>query len=534
MTRATVLITLTGFLFAGVLVVGCGRDNSPAGAKLTGVGYDPGSVQPAPIPAGGLIDFTNLNMEATNLDLSVTGLYYPGDPFVDGTEPFHMVGGFSYVFHPALDAADELQLLSPKGPDAVDSCFVTKNRNGPLGSFTTVDVGDNIRFTSDNMRFELPRDPGDYPTDTTDVFIVYGGVEAKVSGHPDIDANFAYDTELTLEWDGGIPPDGAPVAAIPNPSWAGDDRTNKPSGSPTVWSPPKLEGVIVGDTDSPTSGDVLAFAPNNDWLDSPFDGTGDVLYVRWEPWEDAAAHSGQIVIQVRLLYTEDEGTALACPWDSSEQCDCVDLNPNDPEYDEDALGATDLYCDDGYAPLLGDAEPSSNEGDDSGLANCDDGLDNDWDFACDYGGCFCYWDPDDPTCPEWMDGQWMGPDPSCARHYQTSECRAVNGERRCFQVGGDRNIFEGGMAAELTCTVTDETGEFMIDADQIESLLDQVDVSRVGGAMFLIGRLVEERVTMPLVRDEIGNRVDIGQVRVRVSNISISRLAVDNASLNAN
>ena len=528
MTRATLLTTLVGILLIAVVSAGCGRDTNKAGAKLIGVGYDPGQVQPAPEPAGGLVDFVNLNIEATNLDLSSTGMYYPGDPFVDGSDPFHMVVGASYVFHPALSGADEFELVSPKGPDTMDSCVVTKNRSGFIGSFTTVDLGDNLRFVSDSMRFELPRDPGDYPTNTTDVFIYYIDAGAQIQDHPDIDSNWSYDEELTLEWDGGLPPEGAPVASVPSPSWAGDDRSGKPADSPTIYSPPKLDTVIVGNTDSPTAGDVMTFAASTSYLDSPLDGTGDVLNVRWEPWEDAADNNGFIVIQVKLLYEEELGRRLECPWDPAFECDCVDFNPNDPDYDADAMAATDLYCDAEYQP---DEGVGNSEGSGSGDDNCDDGLDNDNDFYCDTDGCICHWDQDNPTCPEWLDGQWMGPDPECARHYQTQECRNVGGEKRCFNVGGNRNTIEGALAAEMTCTVSDEPGQFIVPADTIEDLLDEVDTSRVAGAMLLVGRVVEERVTMPAVKDEIGNQVDMGQIRVRVSNVSIGRLAVDRESL---
>jgi len=521
MTRTKILSTLLGILV--VAAVGCGRDSSEAGAKLVGVGFDPGSVQPAPLPTGGVVDFTNLNVEATNLDMSITGLYYPGDPFIHGGHPFSMVAGGSYIFHPALNAADEMQLLSPKGPDAIDTCFVTKDRNGPLGSFTTVDVGDNLRVVSNAMRMEVPRDPGDYPGNTTDVFITYFDTNTQVMGHPDVDANWAYDADVWLEWDGGLPPAGAPVASIPQPSWAGDLSTGKPSGSPMLHSPPKLTNIQISDTEAALSGDPMEFAPSNNWLDSPLDGNGDVLKVSWDAWEEAEDYDGFIVIQVRLLYEDAEGTPLACPWDPAEQCDCVDFNPDDEEnFDGDLLAQTDMYCDSEYQP---DPDAGNTEDDEGG--SCDDGIDNDMDYGCDTDGCVCVWNPDNPTCPEWMDGRWMGPDQECARHYQIAECRSVGGEKRCFTVGGDRNVFEGALAGELTCSVSDAPGSYTISQELIEELLDLTDRERVDGAMLLVGRVVEKRVTMPKVRDEVGNQVDIGQIRWRMSNVSVGRLAVD-------
>ena len=517
MTRTKVLSTLLGFMLTASF--GCGRDTSEAGAKLVGVGYEPGAVQPAPLPTGGVVDFTNLNVEATNLDMSITGLYYPGDPFIHGGYPFSMVAGGSYIFHPALTAADEMQLLSPKGPDAMNTCFVTKDRNGPLGSFTTVDIGDNLRVVGDGMRLEVARDPGDYPGNTAEVFITYFDANSLVMNHPNVDSNWVYDADVELQWDGGIPPAGAPVASTPQPSWAGDERTMKPIGNPTIRSPRKLENIEIATREDALQGSAMEFRADNNWLDSPLSGSGDVLKVSWDAWEEAADFGGFVVIQVRLLYEDAEGTALACPWDPALQCDCVDFNKADEDnYDADFLSQTDMYCDAEYQP---DETVGNVEGGDGA---CDDEIDNDLDYKCDEHGCIC----DDPDwCPDWLLGTWLGPDDDCARHYQISECRAVGSEKRCFTVGGDRNVFEGALAAELTCTVSDADGVYTIGQELIDELLDITDRERVDGAMLLVGRVVEKRVTMPIVSDEVGNQVDIGEIRWRMSNVSVGRLAVD-------
>lgn len=512
MTRATLTTTLVLLLAGSLLLTSCGRDASDAGAKLIGVGFDPGTVQPAPIPSAGLVDLVNLNYEATNLDLGATGLYYPGDPFVDGTEPFQLVMGFSYVFHPALTAADELQLLSPKGPDVLNTCYVTKNRSGPIGSFTTVDMGDALRFQGSSMRWGIPRTPGDYPGNTADVFLYYIGSEPLVMGHPDIDSNWAYDEVLSLQWDGGVPPKDAPVASVPMPSWAEDQRTGKAAGDPTIYSPPRLEGITVAATEAETGGAPLAFAATTEYAPSPFAGAGDVINVRWEPWDQAADNNAYVVLQVRLLYDEEGGAKLSCPWDPTQSCDC----------EED--GAADLDCDPGY---VADPSQGNNEGDGSGVDNCSDGIDNDGDFYCDADGCICAntdLDGDgeeDFTCPDWMQGRWLGPDPECARHYKTSVCR----EGSCHSVGGDRN--PDAVAGELTCTVSDEEGNFIIPADQVTELMGIADMSRVAGAFLIVSRTSEERITLPMVKDEIGKPVDVGETRVRVSNITLGRLAVN-------
>ena len=508
MTRVTLIVTTALVLVSGTLLTSCGRDADDANGKMVGVGYDPGAVQPAPEPSGGLVDLVNLNLAASNLDLGVTGLYYADEAFADGDEAFSLVMGYSRVFSPALAVADEMQLLSPKGPDMVNTCFVTPNRSGQLGTYTTMDVGDSLRFVGDGMRFGLARDPNDYPGTTSNVWLYYITGNTLLTDHPVLDSNWAYDQELEFQWDGGVPPAGAPVASIPVPSWAPDERTGKEAGSPTIYSPPKLEGIVVSASEAETGGEMMVFAPHTDYLPSPLDGSGDVLHVRWNPWDNAEENNSRVVIQVRLLKVEDEGTLLPCPWDPNQECECDDEGP------------MDLRCDPGYSTDISVGNESG-----GGIDDCHDGIDNDGDFRCDTGGCICVNNEEEQQCPTWMDGHWMGPDADCGRDYKTKVCRSAGGQNRCFNVGGDRN--PDGTSLELTCTVEDEPGHFVISEDYIQEMLGQVDHAEIGGALLIVGRVAEERVRMPMVKDEIGNQVDIGDLRVRVSNVSIGRLAVN-------
>ena len=103
MTRATLITTLALLLVGGTLLSSCGRDASDAGAKLIGVGFDPGTVQPAPKPTAGLVDFVNLNYEAA---LAKVGMIFSGKS-PDGRLPeiMEIPGHPWYVgvqFHPEL------------------------------------------------------------------------------------------------------------------------------------------------------------------------------------------------------------------------------------------------------------------------------------------------------------------------------------------------------------------------------------------------------------------------------------------------
>lgn len=502
-----------------ILASGCARETGEAGVKPIGVGFDPGDIFAAPEARGGVLDFTVARMKGHQLDLGITGFFGSAGAFVDpDVDPFDTALGFGYLFSPALTAADEYALISPKGPDVAGACFVQINNRGPLGSFRTVDVGEGMALTSydeetgESSRFELSRDPQDYPLDTTNVFINYSGFDNLREGDGFLDGNWAYGIENTLHFDGGLPPGNAPVASIPLASDEEDPRVGKEAGDPVVWSAEELTNVYVGNQEDGADAELMRYAPTSGGLPGPQLNDG-VVYVRWDAPE-LRPDDSQVTVSLKLLSGEAEGEDL----DSGQSCVAAEAyEPGD--------GIKDLswqiqyeqikqrWCDPGFEPdtTVGNAEGGSFF-DDNGVANtedtCHDGLDQDGNGLCDEGGCFD------------TEGVWLDPDPTCSRHtYQTSACGT---DGMCRPTGGDRS--PDGVLGELICT-SDDTGEFVIPADEITDFLAQVDPTAAAGAVVVVSRTSENLITVPMVRDPIGNQDDINPVRVRTAQVQYGRLA---------
>jgi len=493
-----------------VLAVGCARTTGESGVKPVGVGFDPGELFPGPEPRGGVIDYTLLQLKGTNLDLGVTGFFLSTGAFTDPeNDLFESVLGFSYWFSPALIAADELSVISPKGPDIEDTCFIQLAGRGPLGSFRTVDVGDRMTLYSeptedDDRRSEyvMPRDPQNYPTNTTSVFLAYSQAMPLIQGSTSFPDNWSYGKDLSLHFAGGLPPEGTPVASIPRPSDAADELVGKEAGDPTIYSPDDLGLVMVSNQLDGADAVAMRYAPGSDLPDPR--GNDGVIHVSWgEPTVDASV----VTIALKLL-GEHEGDRL----DDGQTCLPYETVA---DADKDAEGAwltgytasKARWCDDEYEPdaALGNDEFGFDYID--GADTCHDGLDNNLDGSCDEGGC------------EDSDGNWLRPDPNCARHiYKTASCGS---DGLCRHDGGGRG--PDGQIGDLICTATDD-GQFTLEAEAVNDLLAQVGAENVHGAMLSVSRITEELITVPMVRNQVGNQDNINPVRFRAAQVQFGRV----------
>ena len=303
---------------AAALVVapGCARDTGEAGVKPVGVGFDPGELFQGPEPRGGIIDTALVQMRGQNLDLGVTGFFGSAGSFTDPeSDPFDAVLAFSYLFSPAITTADEYQLVSPKGPDVTDACFAQISNRGPLGSFRTVDIGDRMVVGNqhedvlERSELTLSRNPQDYPTNTTNVFIYYIGVDGyRPAGSTLQQRNWSFGEKVYLHFDGGLPPEGAPVASIPLPSDAAGE------GDPWVQGPEALTGVRISNASDGSDSLPVRYSPTVGGLPS-FTGGDGVLHVTWDPATDEEIQgdperASVVTIDIKLLSADIEGELL--------------------------------------------------------------------------------------------------------------------------------------------------------------------------------------------------------------------------------
>ncbi|MEE2828818.1 MAG: hypothetical protein VX498_06500, partial [Myxococcota bacterium] len=421
---------------------------------------------------------------------------------------------FSYFFSPSIVAADELSLLTPKGPDVEDACFVRANARGPLGSFRTVDVGENMLFTNNaedpalRTEFIMGRNPQDYPVNTSTVFIYYVGTSPLRTDDPILPDNWPYGEDVEMHFEGALPPENAPVASIPLPSDAADEEAGKEAGHPVVFTPDELTGVQVSNRLDDQGLVPLRFEPTSSGLPDPR-GNDGVLHVRWdEPTtEEADTH---VTVSI-LLLAEGEGSKTINAVGVEDFC--VPAEPMEVDGLRDDAWFIEYnarkgnWCDSDYEPdlELGNDEFGLNI---LGVDTCHNGSDDDGDGTCDEGGCLA----DDGVT-------WLVPDPSCARHsYKTSFCGSDN---LCYTTGGERS--SDGHLAELVCTATDD-GEFVASADLVDELVSEVGEEAIAGAVLKVVRTSEELIQVPMVRDQIGNADNINPVRLRASQMQFGRL----------
>ena len=510
MNRTTSI--LLSALLALPALSGCARDTSEAGVKPVGVGYSPGELFPAPEERGGVVDMTLVQTRGTNLDFGVTGFFGSSGAFTDvESDPFDAILAFSYLFSPALLAADELSMLTPKGPDLPDSCFVRVPGSGPLGSFRTVDVGEEMVFTnaaeepSERTEFVMSRDPQDYPLNTSSVFIYYVGTTPQRVNDPILPDNWPYGEDVYMQFEGALPPENAPVSSIPLPSDAADERAGKEAGDPSVFTPDELTGVRVSNRTDDTGSVELRYEPGAGLPDPR--GNDGVLHVTWD--EPVTEDSGTHVTISVLLLGKGEGSETTNTLGQSDFCVPAEPLEVDGERDDawfieyNARKAS--WCDAGYEP---DLELGNDEFglDLLGEDTCHNGIDDDGEGTCDETGCYA------------EDGvTWLLPDPSCARHsYTTSYCGSDN---LCYSTGGDRS--GDGHLAELVCTASDD-GDFIVTSDLIDALQNTARED-VHGAVLKVVRTSEELVNVPLVKDQIGNEDNINPVRLRASQMQFGR-----------
>jgi len=510
-----------------MLALGCSRNTSDAGVKAIGVGYDPGELYAGPEARGGIIDAAVMEMKGTHLDLGVTGFFGTADAFTDpANDPFKLVLGFSYLFSPAILSADEWQLATPKGPDLVDDCLVQLNTRGPLGSFRTVDVGDSMVLTNGasdpalRTEFSLIRNPQDYPSGAS-VSVNYSAVTNYLEGHPLLAGNWAYDEDIYLHFDGGLPPDDVAVASIPMSSQQEDPRVDKDAGAPFVRSPEKLAGVMVSNLAEPEEDDwvVMRYQPTASGLPDPR-GEDGVINVKWDALSNEEASSGapghfsadgsQVTVNLKLLGVPTQGSLT----EDGNLCEPAEVLPVPDGGEKTELWLAQYeaskvnWCDPGYEPdpTLGNDETGI---DPLGEDTCHNGIDEDEDGFCDEGGCLA------------EDGiTWLLPDSNCARHsYQAATCGS---DSLCVPVGGDRYV--EAHQGDVICTAADD-GSFTISAETVDSLLSQVDPATIGGAVLLVTRTSEKDIKVPAVRDPIGNIDDINPVRFRTSEVQVGRFS---------
>lgn len=504
-----------GFRFAlsaslALLLTGCGRNTTEAEVKMVGVGMNPETVGAAPEQVGGVVEYNHVGFGGGGLPLGLLGLaaYEPAGPQIIGfAPPYDAVMGFSYVFDRRLSVA-HMSSVAPMGPAAEDTCFTLMEPAGPIGSFTTVDVGDWMNFkTEDGRGISMTRMPTDYPPDPQGMFIYYFGVESHMpetryhlapdpadptnpaAMKPAVwrPSNYPFGETVTWSFPGGFSNFDEPVGSVPQPSHAIEE--------PQVHLPAELGGVLL------------------QWEGPRFDAAGNEI-----------ADSGP---QSRCF--EFAGDRADLP-DAVTDCDTVNQGPTTAaEYDKfpgqiytapwDTAGGVTLK----WAPkengdtvnvMVRFLSPIDRE--DPGFMKPE----------VDYDGgtrraTVC--EEDDETT-EWVfDYDTYGA--------KDSDGNLIIGEDGLPELGAGLQGDPNSRMAEVVCTMKDD-GEFTLTEDMFTEALAYVNGRKAapGGVIFFVSRTQNTKVVIPDAKDQYNQRHVISPVSVQASASRVGRFHWNPAS----
>jgi len=342
-------------ILAVLALTACNRDVTEADVKMVGVGYDPDEIGPAPTPLGGIVEYDHVDFASAGLSLGLMGLMGTdavGPLMADFAPPYQGIFGFSYVFDQKLSAAGSLVSIGSAPPQFEETCYTAFDPQGPIGSFTTVDVGDKMRFDSNqsDAGFVLSRLPADYPPDPRDMFIYYIGFQyytptslthlvpdssapddpLQMTPHTYRRANFPFGELVTFTFPGGFSRMDQPVASIPRPSGEINFRMPDEIGGVLLeWNGPRYDanGTILstgaqkrcfefyeGREDDPEMAreacDTLLETPTDydsynsfvgQMYTAPWDTSDGTVKLVWEP----KGHAALVTLTVRFMKAFD-------------------------------------------------------------------------------------------------------------------------------------------------------------------------------------------------------------------------------------
>lgn len=338
----------------------CGRKTEDVDVRLVGVGMDPEEIGPSPTPYGGVVEYNNVEFAGGGLSLSALGFLSfdeVGPQSALFAPPYRAVTGTSYLFDQKLTAADSFTFSSPATPVTEGSCYTAYSPEGPIGSFSTVDVGDVMEFVSADgtKRFSMARNPYDVPPDARDLFVYYFNVEPwapvgrshKVPGEDATNPramieevysppNYPFGEEMTYRFPGGVTRHDMPISSIPRPSSAAATPPTvtlpaDPGGVLLRWNGPRFdgEGEIIGEegeqaqclefygdgreTPPATAADCASTTPEYPTGETEFDRFPGQIYTG--PWDtedgkltiewERRDNSDQVTFAVRFLAAVD-------------------------------------------------------------------------------------------------------------------------------------------------------------------------------------------------------------------------------------
>lgn len=495
----------------------CGLPTTDSDIKFAGVGVNPEEIGAAPAPGGGLIEYAWVEFAGGQLSLAALGLLSfdeAGPGMVGFKPPYAIVNGTGFIFDTDMPSPDAMFGSFASPPAVKGTCHTVYEPQSYLSNVSDVGNAISIENEDGSAGFNINRRPYVMPPIIQDVFPYYSelaswratpwthkvptgqgntlsDMEEAVLARP----NFPFGETLNISFPGGLPPFEATYNSIPVPlAAAGGDTTlqlpEQPQGFMFEWSGPRFDAATRSWSESSdgqracvrfAQGDAPASPADCTTLpEPPADGSlvGQIYTAPWETadgsltlkWEPDTDTSDTISISIRFLGQVDETESYFVE-------DAVFV-----EADSDLEGDWNDLVDDGLIPQDTEVPLGFRQS----LA-CDPEEDVQWVFS--------------PTYREGADGS-LGYIPT---------------------LQGDplHNL------VEVTCTLDPAAGEFTITPEMYASAMDFARQYEAGGAMFYVARTQSRDLTVPPVRDYVGQRRDVAPVKVVSKAVQVGRFWYD-------
>ncbi|MFH1463430.1 MAG: hypothetical protein ABIO70_03495 [Pseudomonadota bacterium] len=501
--------TIPVSLVLALALAGCGRATNNSDVKLVGVGYSPDEIGPAPTPYGGIVEYNWFDFAGAGLSLGFAGLLSFDEIDNSGgfRPPYSLVYGFSYIFDNKLEGAVSAGTVQPL-PPVEDVCYTTFEATGPIGSFTTTDVGTQMTFSSleSDASFSIGRVPADYPPDPENMFIYYSEISgwrptAALGRVPGASAdplemydralrpaNFPFGEEVVLSFPGGVAKEHAPVGSLPLPSsYVGDPTVTLPHRLPGLrlaWNGPRYDATGATMADGEGQAACMAYS----WPDGepvPADAAGCAAAAPKYGGEDGQMYTGP--------WSTTDGS-VQFQWDIPEGAEGEQVSLSIRllgEVDREDYEYTGRYMVN-KAPGGGDPRCGRD------AQSCEEG---EWVFN-----------------PDYLSVDWTDPlDASCgAEEYPLDDAPLITA------LQGDPMH----TMAEVTCRLADD-GEFALTNDIMERAYGYARQYGAAGAVFLFTRTNSVDATVPDVKDAYDHRRPISPIKVNARTIEVGRFWFD-------
>ena len=496
----------------GLSLVACGRDAKQANYKLAGVGLNPDEISPSPTLYGGLASYDFVEFGGGALPLGLLGLssYIASGPALGDFEaPYSLVSATSFVFDTDTPAPDVFFGSFAAPPSKVGSCQTVYEPSSYLSGIA--DVGNYIDIsTEDGSGFKVGRRPATYPTNASKVFPYYldlgvyragsrawllqdeGEDDWSLSPSDSNKPNFPFEENVQLSFPGALPPASATFSSIPQPFQSGyiHPMPSRPMGVMLSWDGPRYSGDGLELSDSGSVTTCMQYNPHSNAPTSPSD------CLNYEPLEEPAAgyNRGQ-------MYTG--------PWDTNGGV-TINWLPG-PEGSKDTVSIT--------VRLMGEVDETT-----SSLVDPKVKVDKTAEFEAEWARAINAGLIPDSECPEYGYRNAQACDNNVEFVFDDS---LRQGDGYVPSLQGDPLS----KLAEVTCTVADTDGEFVITDAMLEDAYAYGRQHGAKGAIFYISRSTSSDLPIPDARDQYGNRKAISDLLLVTRAVQLGRFWVNDGTL---